>query len=172
MVSDDKPEYLVKNARIICHHQLLQRQLLRLRQDLDLVSKDEIELDGVEFDSREEIEQLEAMRTGGAIDGYVAKRSQYNLLRAKLEGIRLVCTKDHERSRFVPPPLNGFTLLVGRVGFPKSRVEHILDSSAEFAYHIESQLLESIPSDLVNLTGIHVEQRGVGTILRGEKKQR
>ena len=94
LVSDDKPEYLVKNARIVCHHQLLQRQLLRLRQDLDLVSKDEIELDGVEFDSREEIEQLEAMRTGGAIDGYVAKRSQYNLLSSKLEGIRLVCTKD------------------------------------------------------------------------------
>ena len=83
LVSDDKPEYLVKNARIVCHHQLLQRQLLRLRQDLDLVSKDEIGLDGVEFDSREEIEQLEAMRAGGAIDGYVAKRSQYNLLSSK-----------------------------------------------------------------------------------------
>ena len=171
LVSDDKPEYLVKNARIVCHHQLLQRQLLRLRQDLDLVSKDEIKLDGVEFDSREEIEQLEAMRAGGAIDGYVAKRSQYNLLSSKTRRHTLGLHKGSpERSHFVPPPLNGFTLLVGRVGFPKSRVEHILDSSAEFAYHIESQLLESIPSDLVNLTGIHVEQRGVGTILREAKR--
>ena len=75
-----------------------------------------------------------------------------------------------ERSHFVPPPLNGFTLIVGRVGFPKQRVEHILDPSAEFAYRIESALLESIPSDLVELTGIHVEQRGVGTILREAKR--
>ena len=68
--------------------------MLRLRQDLDLVTKDEIELDGVDADSREEIEQLEAMRAGGAIDGYVVKRSNTIFFRAKLEGIRLVCTKD------------------------------------------------------------------------------
>ena len=45
LVSDDKPEYLVKNARIVCHHPLLQRQMLRLRQDLDLVTKTEVELE-------------------------------------------------------------------------------------------------------------------------------
>ena len=61
-------------------------------------------------------------------------------------------------------------MIVGRTGFPKNRIEHILDPSADFAYRIESALLESIPSDLVDLTGIHVEQRGVGTILREAKK--
>ena len=35
LVSDDKPEYLVKNARIVCHHPLLQRQMHRLRQDCE-----------------------------------------------------------------------------------------------------------------------------------------
>ena len=94
LVSDDKPEYLVKNARIVCHHQLLQRQLLRLRQDLDLVSKDEIGLDGVEFDSREEIEQLEAMRAGGPSTVTLLNVHNTTFFRAKLEGIRLVCTKD------------------------------------------------------------------------------
>lgn len=171
LVSDDKPEYLVKNARIVCHHPLLQRQMHRLRQDLDLLMKDEVELGESEFDSREEIEQLEALRTEGTIDGYVVKRSQYNLLSSKTRRHTLGLHKGSpERSHFVPPPLNGFTLLVGRIGFPKHKIEHIIDPSAEFAYRIESALLESIPSDLVELTGIHVEQRGVGTILREAKR--
>tara|TARA_B100000035_G_scaffold312016_1_gene322626 strand:+ start:795 stop:1877 length:1083 start_codon:yes stop_codon:yes gene_type:complete len=171
LVSDDKPEYLIKHARIVCHHPLLRRQMLRLRQDLDLLSKDEVELTTLEPDSREEIECLELLRTEGKIEGYVVKRSQYNLLSAKTRRHTLGLQKGSpERSHFVPPPLNGFTLIVGRTGFPKNRIEHILDPSADFAYRIESALLESIPSDLVDLTGIHVEQRGVGTILREAKK--
>lgn len=171
LVSDDKPEYLVKHARIVCHHPLLQRQMLRLRQDLHLLSKDDVDLDGAEFDSREEIELLEELRVNGDIEGYVVKRSQYNLLSTKTRRHTLGLHKGSpERSHFVPPPLNGFTLLVARVGFPKQRVEHILDPSAELAYRIESALLDSIPTDLVDLTGIHVEQRGIGTILREAKK--
>ena len=171
LVSEDKPEYLIKNARIVCHHPLLQRQMLRLRQDIVLLRNDEVNLIDVDFESREEIEQLEALRTEGEIDGYVVKRSQYNLLSSKTRRHTLGLQKGSpERSHFVPPPLNGFTLLVGRVGFPKKRIEHILDPSAEFAYRIESSLLESIPAELVEITGIHVEQRGVGTILREAKR--
>ncbi len=170
LVSDDKPEYLIKHARIVCQHPLIQRQMLRLRQDLNLLEKEDVEV-RQEVDSREEIERLEELRVDGEIDGYVVKRSQYNLLSRKTRRHTLGLQKGSpERSHFVPPPLNGFTLIVGRVGFPKQRVEHILDPSAEFAYRIESALLESIPSDLVELTGIHVEQRGVGTILREAKR--
>ena len=170
LVSDDKPEYLIKHARVVCQHPLIQRQMLRLRQDLNLLEKEDVDV-RLEVDSREEIERLEELRLNGAIDGYVVKRSQYNLLSGKARRHTLGLQKGSpERSHFVPPPLNGFTLIVGRVGFPKKRVEHILDPSAEFAYRIESALLESIPSDLVELTGIHVEQRGVGTILREAKR--
>jgi len=170
LVSDDKPEYLIKHARIVCQHPLIQRQMLRLRQDLILLEKEDVEV-RQEVDSRKEIERLEELRLDGEIDGYVVKRSQYNLLSRKTRRHTLGLQKGSpERSHFVPPPLNGFTLIVGRVGFPKQRVEHILDPSAEFAYRIESALLESIPSDLVELTGIHVEQRGVGTILREAKR--
>ena len=170
LVSDDKPEYLIKHARVVCQHPLIQRQMLRLRQDLNLLEKEDVEV-RQEVDSREEIERLEELRVDGEIDGYVVKRSQYNLLSGKTRRHTLGLQKGSpERSHFVPPPLNGFTLIVGRVGFPKKRVEHILDPSAEFAYRIESALLDSIPSDLVELTGIHVEQRGVGTILREAKR--
>ncbi|MEC8588949.1 MAG: hypothetical protein VXY35_02215 [Candidatus Thermoplasmatota archaeon] len=170
LVSDDKPEYLIKHARVVCQHPLIQRQMLRLRQDLNLLEKEDVDV-RLEVDSREEIERLEELRLNGAIDGYVVKRSQYNLLSGKARRHTLGLQKGSpERSHFVPPPLNGFTLIVGRVGFPKKRVEHILDPSAEFAYRIESALLDSIPSDLVELTGIHVEQRGVGTILREAKR--
>lgn len=171
LVSDDKPEYLVKNARIVCHHPLLQRQMLRLRQDFTLLGNDDIDLDGVDAESRDEIDKLEALRAEGVIDGYVVKRSQYNLLSSKTRRHTLGLHKGSpERSHFVPPPLNGFTLLVGRIGFPKNKIEHILDPSAEFAYRIESALIDSIPDELVDLTGIHVEQRGIGTILREAKR--
>jgi hypothetical protein len=170
LVSDDKPEYLIKHARVVCQHPLIQRQMLRLRQDLNLLEKEDVDV-RLEVDSREEIERLEELRLNGAIDGYVVKRSQYNLLSGKARRHTLGLQKGSpERSHFVPPPLNGFTLIVGRVGFPKKRVEHILDPPAEFAYRIESALLDSIPSDLVELTGIHVEQRGIGTILREAKR--
>jgi len=170
LVSDDKPEYLIKHARIVCQHPLIQRQMLRLRQDLNLLQTRDVDV-REEVDSSEEIERLEELRLDGTIDGYVVKRSQYNLLSGKTRRHTLGLQKGSpERSHFVPPPLNGFTLIVGRVGFPKHKVEHILDPSAEFAYRIESALLESIPSELVDLTGIHVEQRGIGTILREAKR--
>ena len=79
LVSDDKPEYLIKHARIVCQHPLIRRQMLRLRQDLNLLEKEDVEV-RQEVDSREEIERLEELRLDGEIDGYVVKRSQYNLL--------------------------------------------------------------------------------------------
>ncbi|MEC7483463.1 MAG: hypothetical protein VX998_01580, partial [Candidatus Thermoplasmatota archaeon] len=82
LVSDDKPEYLIKHARVVCQHPLIQRQMLRLRQDLNLLEKEDVDV-RLEVDSREEIERLEELRLNGAIDGYVVKRSQYNLLSGK-----------------------------------------------------------------------------------------
>ena len=44
MVSEDKPEYLVKDAIIFCDHELLRRQLMRLRRDIVLQTSVEIDL--------------------------------------------------------------------------------------------------------------------------------
>lgn len=171
MVSEDKPEYLVKNAIIFCDHELLRRQLMRLRRDIVLRTSVEVDLDSSERGSREEIDALENLRMEGEIDGYVVKRSQYNLLSTKTRRHTLGLQRGSpERARFIPPPLDGFTLLVGRVGFPKVRVEHIIDPSAELSYRIESKIAESIPDHLVSITGVHVEQRGIGTILREAKR--
>ena len=98
LVSDDKPEYLIKHARIVCQHPLIQRQMLRLRQDLNLLEKEDVDV-RLETDSREEIERLEELRLGGEIDGYVVKRSQYNLLSAKRVDIRSDCRKDRQSAR-------------------------------------------------------------------------
>ena len=171
MVSEDKPEYLVKNAIIFCDHELLRRQLMRLRRDIVLQTSFEINLGDCDSGSREEIDALEELRLAEQIDGYVVKRSQYNLLSSKTRRHTLGLQRGSpERARFIPPPLDGFTLLVGRVGFPKSTVEHLLDPSAELSYRIESKILESIPDHLISITGVHVEQRGIGTILREAKR--
>ena len=62
LVSDDKPEYLIKHARIVCHHPLLQRQMHRLRQDLKLLTKDDVDIHE-EYDSREEMRSARRIKT-------------------------------------------------------------------------------------------------------------
>ena len=79
--------------------------MLRLRQDFTLLGNDDIDLDGVDAESRDEIDKLEALRAEGVIDGYVVKRSQYNLLSSKTRRHTLGLHKGSpERSHFVPPP--------------------------------------------------------------------
>ena len=36
LVADDKPEYLEQHARILCDRELLRRQMMRMRPDLEL----------------------------------------------------------------------------------------------------------------------------------------
>ena len=36
LVADDKPEYLEQHARVLCDHELLRRQMMRMRPDLVL----------------------------------------------------------------------------------------------------------------------------------------
>ena len=106
MVSEDKPEYLVKNAIIFCDHELLRRQLMRLRRDIVLQTSVEINLGDCASGSREEIDALEHLRMEGEIDGYVVKRSQYNLLSSKTRRHTLGLQRGSpERARFIPPCL-------------------------------------------------------------------
>ena len=76
--------------------------MLRLRQDLNLLVKEDVEV-REEVDSREEIERLEELRLNGTIEGYVVKRSQYNLLSGKHVDTRSDCRKDHQNARTLYP---------------------------------------------------------------------
>ena len=177
LVSDDKPEYLISEALIICDNPLIKRQLYRLRGDLELISTNEfmlrnnIEKPLQEMDKREIVSWLEECRQDDLIDGFITTRSLHSSLKFKSRRHTLGLQRDNpERTHFIPPPLHGFTLLVARKGFPTSQIETMNDEAAVVCHRIESNLYDALDLSLKPIVGIFVEQRKISTILREAKR--
>lgn len=177
LVGDDKPEYLPLNATVICSRKLIKRQLLRMRPDLhvfqlkEFIDLKKIHQDNEIMSSEEEIELLETLRSGALIDGYVISRGQFSQLNTRVRRHTLGMqrekpSQEFERSTFIPPPLEGFTILVSRKGFPNSVVKTLNDTTAEICYGVENSIFESISDNLKDICGIFVEQKKLSTILK------
>ena len=174
LVSDDKPEYLIPNSRIICDSPLIRRQLSRLRNNLKIISSRDLIKDlniDKEMDDRDLTSWLEECRQDEIIDGFVTTRSLHSSLKFKSRRHTLGLQRDNpERTHFIPPPLHGFTLLISRNGFPSSTIDSMNDDASLICHKIESNLLDSLDEKIKNITGIYVEQRKIGTILREAKR--
>jgi len=173
LVCDDKPEYLISGALVICDQPLIKRQLYRLRDDLHIVSTSEfISLNQIdksleEMDQVEKISWLEDCRQEERIDGFITTRSLHSSLKFKSRRHTLGLQRESpERTHFIPPPLHGFTLLVARKGFPINKVATMNDEAASVCHRIESNLYDSLDLKLRPIVGIFVEQRKIGTIIR------
>lgn len=180
LVAEDKPEYLKQGAVVMCDHELLRRQMLRMRSDLTLLSEEETlhhlkaENEFHTLDEDDRWSWFDAMVTQGRIDGFIAPRAIHAGHRMKNRRHTLGLQRDQsesQRERFIPPPLHGFTLLVARAGFPKMSVRDMLDGSAELAYRLEAAILESLDPSLHNITGVYVEQRKVATFIKKAKEE-
>ena len=175
LVADDKPEYLEQHARILCDHELLRRQMMRMRPDLELETMEMmVERLGAsnsvaELDEEDIWPWVEEQRLSGHIDGFIVPRAIHAGHRMKGRRHTLGLQRDqteNNRERFIPPPLHGFTLLVGRQGFPKASIKEMFDPSAELAYRLEATLLESLSPELQPIVGAYVEQRKISTFLK------
>ncbi|MDP6200040.1 MAG: hypothetical protein QF531_04640 [Candidatus Poseidonia sp.] len=175
LVADDKPEYLEQHARILCDHELLRRQMMRMRPDLELETMAAMaERLGAtnnvaELDEEDIWPWVEEQRLNGHIDGFIVPRAIHAGHRMKGRRHTLGLQRDqteNNRERFIPPPLHGFTLLVGRQGFPKASLKELLDPSAELAYRLEATLLESLSPELQPIVGAYIEQRKISTFLK------
>lgn len=173
LVSDDKPEYLHQAAIIVCDHELLRRQMRRLRSDLTILTSEQFakrirKLDAfLNLEEQERIHWIEECRQDGLLEGFVVSRGEHSALKYKSRRHTLGLQRENpERTHFVPPPLYGFTLLVSRNGFPAADVPPMTDSGAYLSHRIEGALLDSLPENLRSITGIHVEQRKFKTILK------
>ena len=177
LVSDDKPEYLIGQPVIVCNHPLLHRQFLRVRFDSVILTSEEFaESIGKleEYSALTEDEQvpwLEELRQDKKLDGYIVNRGEHQALPFKARRHTLGLQRENpERSRFVPPPLNGFTLMVARKDFPAHQIEAWCDSGAFIAHRMESAIWDSLPGNISEIVGVFVEQRKVSTILREAKR--
>lgn len=173
LVSDDKPEYLHQKALIICDHELLRRQMRRLRSDFTLLTSEQFaeqigKLDTfLNLDEEDRVHWIEECRQDGLLEGFVVSRGEHSALKFKARRHTLGLQRENpERTHFIPPPLYGFTLLVSRTDFPPSKVPPMTDSGAYLSHRIEGALLDSLPEELHEIIGIHVEQRKFKTILK------
>jgi hypothetical protein len=180
LVAEDKPEYLKQGAIVMCDHELVRRQMMRMRTDLTLMTMQEaLAHIGANdaFESLAEDERwpwFEQQMMEGHIDGFIVPRAVHAGHRMKSRRHTLGLQRDqseNERERFVPPPLHGFTLLVGREGFPKATLKEMVDPTAELAYRLETAMLESLDPSLHPITGIFVEQRKMTTFLKKAQEE-
>ena len=175
LVADDKPEYLPSQSILVCDSELLHRQMLRLRYDLTIyTSEDVVEHLGLTeqyklIDEDEKWPWFEELRKEDKIQGFIVPRSIHAGYRFKSRRHTLGLQRNdvnQNRERFIPPPLHGFTLLVGRKGFPSGTISAMLDPSALLAYRLEKTIMESLDPVLHHRVGVHVEQRKISTILK------
>jgi len=175
LVADDKPEYLPSRSILVCDSELLHRQMLRMRYDLTIfTSEDMAEHLGLseqysELDEDEKWPWFEELCKEDKIQGFIVPRSIHASYRFKSRRHTLGLQRNdanQNRERFIPPPLHGFTLLVGRQGFPTASVSKMLDPSALLAYRLEKAIMESLDPILHDRVGVHVEQRKIATILK------
>ena len=172
MVSDDKMEYLPKSAIIVTELELCRRQLIRARSDLEILTPSSIaELRGLECPNLSDkvaiATWLEDLRQRGEIDGFVISRSLFDAANIKSRRHTLGLQRGESgRQRFLPPPWQGFTLLMARPGFPLDIIIEDLDESAFLAFNLESKILFGIDENIRTYIGLYAGQRQIGTVLR------
>jgi len=165
LVSEDKPEYVPSKGIIVAQTELLKRQFIRARPDVVVELASDYE--NSPEDALERAGWLEDKRLNGEIDGYIIPRSLHATLPFRARRHTLGLQRENpERFRFVPPPLDGFTIFIARLDFPAARFSNIIDAGAAITLRLELMLLENIPEDLRNKVGLIFEQRKVGAVLR------
>ncbi|GIQ96129.1 MAG: hypothetical protein CM15mP1_0250 [Methanobacteriota archaeon] len=157
LVGDDKPEYLPKNGIIVADCEVLRRQMLRLRNDLKVKLPSDFE--NIPSDVFERVEWLENIRENGEIDGFITTRTLHSSLNNKPRRHTLgMQRKDDARSRFIPIPLEGYTVLLTRKDFPASRFSKVIDMGAALSLRLELTVLDSIDSNMRDKIGLVIEQ--------------
>ncbi|RZD40137.1 MAG: hypothetical protein CXT71_01900 [Methanobacteriota archaeon] len=165
LVSEDKPEYVPSKGIIVAQSELLKRQFIRARPDVKVVLASELE--NAPEHALERANWLEDKRLDNEIDGYIIPRSLHATLPFRARRHTLGLQRENpERFRFVPPPLEGFTIFLARLDFPAARFFNIIDAGAAITLRLELMLLDHIPDDLRNKVGLIFEQRKVGAVLR------
>ncbi len=165
LVGEDKPEYIPKNGIIIADCEVLKRQMLRLRNDLQVKLPSDYE-DAPE-DVFERVEWLEELRDNGDIDGFITTRILHSTLKSKPRRHTLgMQRKDDARSRFIPIPLEGYTILLTRKDFPASRFSKVIDMGAALSFRLELTVLDSIEENMRDKIGLIIEQRKIRAIMQ------
>ena len=165
LVGEDKPEYIPKKGIIVADCEIIKRQLLRSRGDI--IVKLASEMEELPDDQFERVQWLENLRVEEKIDGFITTRSLHSSLSSKPRRHTLgMQRQDDSRARFIPVPLEGYTVLLTRKDFPASRFSKVIDFGAALSFRLELTVLDSIEDNLRDKIALIIEQRKVRTILQ------
>ena len=165
LVGEDKPEYIPKNGIIVADCEIVRRQMIRSRNDLEVRLASELE--GVPEGVFERVEWLEQQRIDGEIDGFITTRTLHSSLKSKPRRHTLgMQRQDDARARFIPIPLEGYTVLLTRKDFPSSRFSKVIDMGAALALRLELTVLDSLEENLNGKIGLIIEQRKIRSIMQ------
>ncbi len=169
LVSEDKPEYVPKGAIIIADCEIVRRQMIRLRKDINVMLPNEF--GEAPEEALERARWLEDLRLDNSIDGYIIPRALHACLPFRTRRHTLGMQRDNiERFRFIPVPLEGFTVLVSRQDFPITDITEVIDAGAALSLRLEMMMLDNIDVVMHDKVAMMIEQRKVGTILREAKR--
>ena len=169
LVCEDKTEYIPKKGIIVVDSELLRRQMLRSRPDLEIILV--YDMEDAPTECIERATWLEDKRLDGEIDGYVVKRSVHSALPFRSRRHTLGIQRDNpERFRFVPQPLEGFTLFLTRPDFPVKKFSQVIDAGAALSLRMEMMILDHVDSEMHDRLGLMVEQRKVATVLKEARR--
>lgn len=169
LVSEDKPEYLPSKGIVIACKEIARRQMIRARPDVSVQLPHEY--GKCPSTDIEMVNWLENLRTEGKIDGYIIPRPLYSTISHRTRRHTLGLQRDNPvRFRFVPLPLEGYTVLLSRTDFPTHKFAPIIDQGAALSMRLEIMMLDSIPEEMHDRVAIFVEQRKVSTVLTEAEK--
>jgi hypothetical protein len=127
------------------------------------------ELGEAPVDVFERVEWLENLRLDEEIDGYTTTRALHSSLPTRARRHTLgIQRQDDTRSRYIPVPLEGYTVLLTREDFPISRFSKVMDAGAALSLRLEMTILDSIEENMLDKIGLIVEQRKLTLVIEEE----
>ena len=171
LVSPNRLFYQPHGAIIVTESELVSRQLLRARPDLQVSSTQTLHRlgigDAVPEGRLDRARWLGSELSEGSIDGFVISRAEYeNSEQTERRHTLMPFPKDRGGPHFLPPPYSNLVVFVTRTGFPNRIAEQITESEGNTALWVQSRVLHELEETPHGVLGLQVRHRQVGSLLR------
>lgn len=175
LVSPNRLMYQPKSAIIVSDSELIRRQLLRARPDIEVLSTNQVSAHpgDVPLDSAERATWLAGMLDREEIDGFISSRSEYDYT-GQTERRHTLMSQPKIRGapHFIPPPYSDLIAIVCRTGFPNVLSSKLTEPEGNTVLWVQSRIMGSMDESLRDCVGLEVRHRQVGAILRQAEENR
>ena len=175
LVSPNRLMYQPKSAIIVSDSELIRRQLLRARPDIQVPRADQVcaKPEEAPLDSAERATWLAGMLDRKEIDGFISSRPEYEYT-GQTERRHTLMSQPKVRGapHFIPPPYSDLIAIVCRAGFPNVLSSKLTEPEGNTVLWVQSRIMGAMDESLRDCVGLEVRHRQVGAILRQAEENR